>query len=228
MPTTIDYRVLIDDLSDDSTEAANDPVLDAFQAGVDLDAGDLRRISTSVRWVRGARPQSSLPIDRFHATKFLALLDLYGSRSERDKKELVHRYLKSGTSNTNRLSALRATKAYGEICEKLLAAQERLHSPATPESLVDEGVEDAFRALGDEVRTGQGKTRIIAAKEFTDRAAPKIAKGESTGRALMLEMGIAQLLNDTLKLVSDQRAREIEGGGQAKLIEGAVGTPPDD
>lgn len=223
---SVDYRALVDDLGDPSSSAANDPILDAFYTGLELDVADLRRISSSVRWVKGSRPQSSLSIDRFQATKLLALFDLFSSKSEKEKRALVQSYITGGTPNSRRLSALRDKKAYQEICKKLIAARDRLQRPSTPAELVEEGASDAFRSLHDEVRMGKGKMKVIAAKEFTDRVSPKVHKGEGSGGHVLVDITMMKLLAETLQMVGEKRG-EITIPPTPKQIAAATGADPD-
>jgi len=193
-----------------------DPLEHALYISDIRDREDLADISSRVRWVTSSTAPS---YEKFQQAKALAMMDEFSDFDCSEKKSRLQA-LGMDTSNSRCLEIFRRTQYFKETRDKILAARDRIRQPMDLDQRIEEGAHEAFDALNRMTIHGRGKERYMAAREFTDRAAPKTLTGPGAHSVVIsMEVG-GQLIKalDTLK----KKGYELDSAPEVKQIGGNV------
>jgi hypothetical protein len=178
----------------ETSPAEGDPILDAAEIGEEETRDLFREVSLLVRYAEFA----DYPWERFRAYKRLAMLDLWSEATDEAKPE------RSGLS-PEELPLARDSELYARL---KFALTEAFREASTPKKAAEwiAAMEDvAFRRLARIAKHAiDPKVAAAAARDFADRALPKVSRnrdGEGAAPVLMITEDGARLLMAALETV---------------------------
>jgi len=163
-------------------------------------------VGTSVPWYAF---KDEVPLDLFGKLRKLAMFDLYTNRTPSQIR------IDCGLKTVEQLDELRTHPTYPRVVEAIELAMEDAAKERTPEEWVERGTDKSFRRMYQRsVWSRSAREGDIAAREFVDRAMPKVQRQQiqDDRRTVHLPDALVELLAETInrrRELADRKVKEI-------------------